>query len=441
MAGMTGMVRGSNMAAFMTPSSGPTRRRTTWTRLGATMGVTIMAAAAAASGGSRADDATREIHGQPSWVVATDDVEVAVTRRGGHMAPVTFARGSDRPIRPYHVSPWQEEGLTDLPAAVLVPLRGDFFCLPFGGNGEAFRGERHAPHGETATEAWTFAGRSRAADGAETLTLTLDTKVRSGRVTKQLTVRPGEPVVYTRHVVEGFAGPSTVGHHATLALPRTPRALAVSVSPFRLGMTNPTRFSDPAAGEYQSLAIDAVFTDLAKVPSIFKDPPEVDCTHFPARPGYADLLAVVADPAALGGHPAWTAAVNTEEHWAWFELRDAAVLPTTLFWIEDGGRHGLPWNGRNHCLGLEDVCGAFADGLAPSTRANPLADRGVRTVVEFDAARPTEIRTIQGAVRVPAGFDRVARIEFRPAGLRLVATGGATVDVPVRHAFALGAGD
>jgi len=409
----------------------------TWRRAGAMI---MAAVAAVAAGQAGADEALREIHGQPSWVLAGGDVEVAVTRLGGHMAPVTFARSSARPIRPYHVSPWQEEGLSDLPAAVLVPLRGDFFCLPFGGNGEAFRGERHAPHGETATEAWSFAGRTKADDGAETLTLALDTKVRTGRVTKHLTVRPGEPVVYTRHVVEGFAGPSPVGHHATLALPRTPGALAVSVSPFRLGMTNPSQFSNPAAGEYQSLAIGATFTDLTKVPSLFKDPPEVDCAHLPARPGFADLLAVVADPAALGGHPAWTAAVNAEEGWVWFSLRDPAVLPMTLFWIEDGGRHGLPWNGRNHCLGLEDVCGAFADGLAASARANPLADRGVRTAHEFDAAMPTEVRTIQGAVAVPAGFDRVARIEFAATGIRLVAMSGAAVEVPVRHAFVTGGG-
>lgn len=401
------------------------------------VGAAIMAAAVAVEQAGADEGALRDIFGQPSWVVATDEVEVAVTRLGGHMAPVTFARTSARPIAPYHVSPWQTEGLAGLPAAVLVPLRGDFFCLPFGGNGEAHRGEQHPPHGETATEAWSFADRARAADGAETLTLTLDTRVRPGRVTKHLTLRPGEPVVYTRHVVEGFAGPAPLGHHATLALPRTPRALAVSVSPFRLGMTNPTRFSDPAAGEYQSLAIDATFTDLARVPSLFKDPAEVDCTHLPARPGYADLLAVVADTAALDGHPAWTAAVNTEERWVWFSLRDPSLLPTTLFWIEDGGRHGVPWNGRNHCLGLEDVCGAFADGLAASTRPNPLADRGVRTAHDFDASMPTEVRTIQGAVAVPDGFDRVARIDYGEAGIRLVAASGVAVDVPVRHAFVM----
>lgn len=184
---------------------------------------------------------------------------------------------------------------------MLVPLRGDFFCMPFGGNAEAKGSEQHVPHGESATETWQFAGREREANGTETLTLTLATKVRPGTVTKQLILTPGQPVVYTRHVIEGFAGPVPLGHHATLAMPEEEGAIAVSVSPFRLGMTCPGVFSDPAKAEYQSLASGEAFTDLTRVPSRWKQPAEVDCSRFPVRRGYADLLAVVADEKAAGG--------------------------------------------------------------------------------------------------------------------------------------------
>jgi hypothetical protein len=401
-------------------------------------GVTLMTMLAAGQGGASEAAVEREIHAQPSWILATDDVEVAVTKLGGHMAPVTFDRRG-RPFQPYHISPWQDERIEDLPAAVLVPLRGDFFCLPFGGNAGAFQGQQHAPHGETATGAWTLADRGREADGTETLTLTLGTKVRPGTITKRLAVASGQPVVYSTHVIEGFAGPAPLGHHATLAMPEREGAVAVSVSPFKLGMTNPGVFSDPASGEYQALALGATFTDLARVPSLFKSPAEVDCSRFPTRKGYADLLAMVADKAALGGGPAWTAAVNTADGWVWFALRDPDVLPTTVFWIENRGRHGSPWNGRNNCLGLEDVCAFFADGLVPSTQDNALSKQGVRTAVELDATKPTEIRYIQGAARVPAGFDRVKRIDFSKAGqIGLVSDSGQTVTVPVNHAFVFG---
>ena len=352
------------------------------------------------------------------------------------MAPVTFDRKAAAPIRPYHISPWQDEGLKDLPAAVLVPLRGDFFCMPFGGNAEAKGSEQHVPHGESATETWQFAGRQREANGTETLTLTLATKVRPGTVTKHLMLTPGQPVVYTRHVIEGFAGPVPLGHHATLVMPEEEGTIAVSVSPFRLGMTCPGVFSDPAKGEYQSLASGEVFTDLSRVPSRWKQPADVDCSRFPVRRGYADLLAVVADEKALAGRPAWTAAVNTRDHWVWFSLRDPRVLPTTVFWIENRGRHGVPWNGRNSCLGLEDVCAYFAEGFVPSITPNPLTQQGIRTAIDLDTRKPTEIRSAQGAVHVPAGFDRVKTIDFTQADrISLVSESGLTVTVPVRHDF------
>ena len=378
----------------------------------------------------------RTISSQPSWILANDTVEVAVTKLGGHMAPVTFDRKAAAPIRPYHISPWQDEGLKDLPAAVLVPLRGDFFCMPFGGNAEAKGSEQHVPHGESATETWQFAGRQREANGTETLTLTLATKVRPGTVTKHLMLTPGQPVVYTRHVIEGFAGPVPLGHHATLVMPEEEGTIAVSVSPFRLGMTCPGVFSDPAKGEYQSLASGEVFTDLSRVPSRWKQPADVDCSRFPVRRGYADLLAVVADEKALAGRPAWTAAVNTRDHWVWFSLRDPRVLPTTVFWIENRGRHGVPWNGRNSCLGLEDVCAYFAEGFVPSITPNPLTQQGIRTAIDLDTRKPTEIRSAQGAVHVPAGFDRVKTIDFTQADrISLVSESGLTVTVPVRHDF------
>jgi hypothetical protein len=385
--------------------------------------------------------ATRIIHSQLSYLLESDTVSLAVTRQGGHLAPVTFGKGGANSISPYYVSPWQDEAHPAMPAAVLTPLRGDFFCLPFGGNGAAFKGEQHPPHGETASAEWSLESDAPLANGTSRLVLTLETKVRPGKVTKEIFLRPGQPVIYQRHLIEGFAGPTPLGHHATLAMPDDDGVFAISTSPFRLGMTNPGVFSDPASGEYQALALGATFTDLARVPSLFKEPAEVDCSRLPARRGYADLLAVVADTDALAGRPAWTAAVNTREQWVWFSLRNPTVLPTTAFWLENRGRHSFPWNGRNQCLGLEDICGFFADGLVPSVEPNLLSRQGIRTAIELSAKIPTDIRSIQAAVPVPASFDRVAEIEFTKTGLVLVAATGDRVEASLNHQFVLGSGD
>ena len=88
----------------------------------------------------------RTIHSQPSWIIGTQQMEVAVTETGAMMAPVTFYRDTDHPVQPYHISPWQDEGLK-LDVPVLVALRGDWFCVPFGGNNSLVVGRRGVEDG------------------------------------------------------------------------------------------------------------------------------------------------------------------------------------------------------------------------------------------------------------------------------------------------------
>src|SRR5436190_7502138 len=158
--------------------------------------VTMAATLTSAAQGSE----KRVIHSQPSWVISTPQVELAITEQGGQMAPVTFFRDTPKPVQPYHISPWQDEKLTNLPAPVLNSLRGDWFCVPFGGNSDAFHGEQHPPHGEVAGGTWQYAGLEKAA-GVTTLRLTIGTKVRLGSITKELSLVDGQNVVYSRDVI------------------------------------------------------------------------------------------------------------------------------------------------------------------------------------------------------------------------------------------------
>ena len=274
--------------------------------------------------------------------------------------------------------------------------------------------------------------------GLSRLELALETHVRKGRVTKEIFVRDGHPVVYQRHTVDGFIGPTSVGHHAILAMPDDQESVAISTSSFRLGMTNPGVFSDPVNGEYQMLAVGESFSDLAEIPTLFKNPGVVDATHLPLRRGFSDLFAVVADTTALDGKPAWTTAVNKKEHWVWFSLRDPHKLPTTAFWLENHGRHSFPWNGRNQCLGVEDICGYFADGLAESAEENVLSKQGIATALSCSKEKPLDIRSIQGAVSVPADFGRVEDIVFGDNEMELRTVEGQSVIVPVNYMFVLG---
>ncbi len=396
------------------------------------MNLSLIAATATAS--AAAESKQRTVHSQPSVVIATKQVELAVTKLGGHMAPVSFFRDSARPVQPYYVSPWQDEKSAKMPAPVLVPLRGDFFCLPFGGNSDVVAGEKHPPHGEIVGEPWKVVGTKKTGD-VTTLTLDIETKVRKGRVTKELSLVEGQNVVYSRNLIQGFAGRVPLGHHATLAMPEKEGAVRIATSAFRFGMTCPGTFSDPKQREYQSLQPGAKWTDLTKVPAAWKDAPDADLTRLPARYGHADLVLLANESWEKTGGPAWTTATFAEDGYVWFALKDPAVLRTTVFWIENHGRHGHPWNGRNNCLGLEDVTAYFANGLAASTSENLLTKEGVETAVTLSADQPTAVNYIQGAVKIPAGFENVRSLEFAPGAVTFISTTGQRVTAPVRHEF------
>jgi len=375
------------------------------------------------------------VSSQPCWVLQNDTVRLAITQTGAHMAPVTFCLNSDRTVQPYHVSPWQDEGL-NLDPPVLVPLRGDFFCLPFGGNGAPYEGMKFLPHGEPAGAPWSLVG-SKKTGAVATLTLALQTKVPAGKVTKTIHLIDGQNVVYSQERLEGYSLKTSIGHHAILAVPEKEGSLRIATSKIQFGMTSPFLFSNPVNREYQSFAIGKKFDSLSKVPLAWKDAEPADCTSFPARTGFADLLAIFSEKAEnLPQQVAWTTATNQDGGYLWFSLRDPRILPTTVFWIENHGRHGTPWNGRNRCLGLEDVCSYLNEGMPISAQPNDINKEGIPTAIELNPNRPTVVNYIQGIAKIPADFQMVKNVEFGAGEVTFVSVTGKKVTVPVNFEFA-----
>ena len=59
------------------------------------------------------------IHNQPSFILANEQVSVAITERGGHGTRYIGGSGGQR-VTPYYISPWQDEHEA-MPADVLIP--------------------------------------------------------------------------------------------------------------------------------------------------------------------------------------------------------------------------------------------------------------------------------------------------------------------------------
>ncbi len=369
---------------------------------------------------------TRPIAGQESWTFGTSTVTAALTQQGGHLGPIRFRLGR-RWIAPMDLAPWAEEKLPANTPPILRSLRGDFFCMPFGGNDTPWRGEQHPAHGDTANAKWKLLSAT-----TNRIHLAQNNSVRPGRVDKIISLVDGQTAVYEQHVISGMRGPMALGHHAILQL-ESEGAGRVSVSPFHFGATCPKPFENPAYGGYSILQPGARFKSLSRIPQT--NGQFADLTTYPARPGYEDLVLMATTPNQPFG---WTAVVVAEKNYVWFALKDPRVLPSTVFWMSNGGRHYAPWNGRHrHAIGVEEVCSYFHYGLAESVRPNELNRAGVPTHAKLDPKRPTAINYIMAVAAIPRGFDIVKTI--KPArdnqSVTLTAKSGKQVTCPLNVAF------
>lgn len=349
------------------------------------------------------------------------NVTFDIVRRGGQLGPVKFRIGRQT-VEPFSTAPWcgQPEARKLIP--LLRQLQGDFFALPFGA-GPAWRGEAHPPHGESANATWKVQSST-----PERLIATLRTRVRAGKITKILEARPGETNLYQTHLLTGFSGEMSLGHHAMLDFTRNGPG-RIATSKVKLAQVLPVPFENPVQGGYTCLKTGAWFRQLARVP--MADGGNADLTRYPAREGFDDLVMLHHQDAP---DFAWTAVVFPEKNFVWFSLKNPAHLASTVLWHSHGGRHYAPWNGRfRGVLGVEDVTAYFHLGLAASLQDNPWKRKGVPTSVDLQQC--VRIPYLMGVAPLTAGFDTVRTIRRTATGIRLTAASGASIDHAVDLSF------
>ena len=369
-------------------------------------------------------------YGQPSYTIRTDQVVLNVAESCGFMAPVTFYRTSNQPIEPLAVAPWWNEKLSGQPP-IIKGLRGDFFCMPFGGGVTKYRGRDYPPHGETANRRWSFQDVARSKGGAA-LHLKMNLKLQKGTVHKAIALLPGENNVYVRHRIEGLSGPMSFSHHATLQFPDRPGAGRLSFSKHKHAATFYEPVESPEIGTYSILKPDTTIKDLTRVPLI--DGSTTDLTSYPNRRGYEDLAMICADPAL---DFAWSAVTFAKERYVWFNIKDPKVLASTVLWFTNGGRHFEPWNGRHiNAMGMEEGTTFWGDGVGASAQPNALTRKGIKTCHRFSPKGPYDVPCIMGVAKVPRGFNVVKDVRrIDDNTVRLVGNGRLRVDVPLRLDF------
>lgn len=205
----------------------------------------------------------------------------------------------------------------------------------------------------------------------------------------------------------------------------------ISTSRFKAGWTFPGTLEDPAQGGYSAVKPSAVFQRLDRVP--LAQGGHTDLSRYPARRGFEDLVQIAHQDTE---NFAWTAVAFPREGYVWFSLKDPRVLPTSVLWISNGGRHYAPWNGRHvNVMGLEDVNSFFPLGVASAAKPNPINRAGCKTVATLDPKRPTMVNYIMAVAAIPRGFSRVQKILPTSTGVTLVSPGGHRVPVKLDLPF------
>ncbi len=368
------------------------------------------------------------VFGQDSWTLESDKVKVNMTKKGGHMAPAIFHIDTDHPVEPYFMAPWGKDNDESLDPILRI-LRGNFFCLPFGGESVA-GGQRYLTHGETANLSWSLENE-RCRGPVSELHLAMNTHAPEGRITKKIALLEGHNAVYTKHELNGYSGRFPLGYHATLDLPDEEGALRLfkggdytSYTPPEIDLFN--------GDEYSSLKPDQTIKDLSQVKTIWSDPSHTDCSTFPRRKGYMDFIQIQDEQ---NEQPGWTIALIPSKGYLWFSLKNPKILPTTMLWISNGGRKASPWNGRNRCLGLEDVCGYFAFGVDSSQKNNSHNQNGLTTAVDLSGLDKNSLNYIEGVALISKDFHHVENLDF--ASDRIIVRGSEDkkVEIPVKWDF------
>ena len=366
------------------------------------------------------------VRGQPCYALESDMVKVAVTVQGGHLT--AEFKGKGEALAPFYTAPWWREPYMEDADWIIRVLRGDFFCLPFGGNAEPVGGRKYLLHGRTSNDCWEPV-RVEEKKGETSLVARMDLDEPGSEVEKTIRVVDGEPVIYQRHVVRGLALKSPVGHHPTLQCPEAPGSAIIDLSPPLAGFTLPVPVEIPENKGYGLLVPNVPITDRTKVPTVYGG--FADVSRYPLRRGHEDGVMFVSDPAR---DFAFTSVTMPEKGLLYFQLKDPRTFSQTMFWMSDGGRYSAPFSGRaTGVLGTEEITGYFWLGIRPSVESNPLLQKGYRTFVDFRQDVPQDLRLIIGTIPVGKDFSGVTDILRKDERtVTVVGRGGERIDVPCR---------
>lgn len=340
-------------------------------------------------------------------------------RNGGNITNLEISALSGQTVRPLHKAFWADNP-DQLPSQVSLverQLEGDFFCAPFGGNPDL------PIHGWTANGLWKPVELDTQCDsGSISKRYELDQLVQGARVTKTFSLIEGHPFLYQNHRFTGGHGHIPIAHHAMI---RVPGGARLSFSEKRFGVTpqDPLE-TDPSRGR-SLLSYPQRFDRITQVAA--GQDQSFDISQYPFAREHEDIAVLVEDSAS---RLAWSAALAPRDGFLFFAIKDPGVLPQTLLWMSNGGRHYAPWDSKHDCvLGIEEAATSChrTGGFTSTPDEGP---DGIACGLNLSERGSSDIRYGFGAIPAPPGWSQVSDIRMSADRIMIEDVSGATESLP-----------
>lgn len=300
-----------------------------------------------------------------------------VSAEGGILTSLRYRPVSGQTHAIFYRAHWLDDpqACADQPP-LMRRLAGEWVGVPFGhapSDGDGYY--RHASHGLPVNGLWE---KELARPDHIQLGFRFPDEHPIARLQRTITLVDDGVALFSLTLEARRACRFPIGLHPIFPVGGAAGGVELHVENLRRGLVYP-QSTEPGVSRLAPLAS---FTDLSAVPAL--DGSAVDLSRLPLPYPTEEIVQLLSPVSGIVlRYP--TRRLRVALNW------DSEWLPHCLLWFSNGGRAMAPWNGKNHCLGVEPICSAWDLGPG-STQDNPISALGQRTSLPLTPGRPVTIR-------------------------------------------------
>lgn len=313
----------------------------------------------------------------------TGSLQAIVDLNGGMLSQLYAIKGESKHAI-FHQAPWLKENYYQDQAGLMEHLSGEWACVPFGFvNSDSSLFLANAPHGLPCHSTWSVKELS---EDKSKITLVYNYPQGNDLKSIERTIELGEDRVYLSFSViahKDCAAP--MGVHPVFPTAGKDNELELEIAGD--GMV----YGIECEPKVSRLVVGAHFDALSAIPlqeqyhNLDGNSSVMDGTHLP-KPYHTEEIVQMLHPNGQAVLKYKNKGIKVTLSW------DKDLIPTCLLWMSNYGRKFEPWQGKNCCLGIEPIAGAWDLAEQSIKDDNAIAKAGVATTVALKAQVPTTFK-------------------------------------------------